>query len=127
MDDPIQLCLLCEELGFIGGRWLMDVVMNIAVTDMAERVWPNTRHPSFDRGVCAGDESRDFAHRYGDIVLNAGAFEFLRLDQAFANAPEIARLRAAFGDNAVLDEPGFHTVRKETLQRLEQPALRLAR
>src|SRR5262249_9134781 len=115
------------ERGFVEAGGLMDVVVDIAVADMAERIRSDARHPFFDRGMGPGNERRDLAHRYRDIVLDARALEFLCFDEAFADAPEFTRLRAAFSDNAVFDKTGFHAVGEEALQRLEQPALCFAR
>src|SRR6185503_16860961 len=101
MDDAVELLAPGEKHFGVGALGLVDVVVDVSVTDMAEGVRANAGKPLRDRVVRVLDEVRYPAHRHRDIVLDAAAFVFLRLDQAFADAPEIARLGAARGDDAV--------------------------
>src|SRR5215469_5024937 len=84
VDDAVELLAPLQEHLGVGGDGLVDVVVDVAVADMAERVGPDAGQALGDRLVRELDEVRDLAHRHRDVVLVAAAFVLLRLDHAFA-------------------------------------------
>ena len=83
---------------------LRDVVVHVAVAEVAERHGPRARAHALDYRVRQAQELRDQRHRHRDVVLDAAAFALLRFRCRLAQAPEALRLRQRARDHAVADE-----------------------
>ena len=104
MDDLIHRFPLVEIGGGIGADRLGQVEVDIAIADMTERHRTDTGHRPCDGVAGARDEIRHPADRYGNIVLDRAAFEFLRLDDRLANEPEGGAFGLALGQGRVDDQ-----------------------
>src|SRR5215831_16086544 len=75
---------------FVVGHILrpIEIEMNVAVADMAERNDTNAGQGLRDRGNRLLDEGGHTRHGDGDVVLDAGARELLQFDHRFAYEPQ---------------------------------------
>src|SRR5262249_21008484 len=127
VDDVVELGPALEELGRIGAGRLAQVVMDVAVADVTEGEGTYAGQLGGDGGGRAGDEVGDATDRHRDIVLDAAALIFLAFDHGLADAPELARLRRAGGNDAVFYQVAGQRLRQELLERAAQPAIALTR
>src|SRR6516162_2944997 len=127
VDDAVELGPPRHEDLVVAPHRPAQIQMHISVADMAEGEGTDARESTLDGGDYLDDEIGDAAHRHGDVMLDAGAFVFLSLHHAFADAPEIARLARARGNDAVRHQRCRHRLFEERRKRRAGAALILAR
>src|SRR5262249_36441853 len=93
-----------QECVFVDANWLADIVMNVAVADMAERNGAHAWNEFCHRGVRQFKKLRHCSDRHRYVVLDRPALRLLHLGQHLPNAPESLRLVEALGDGRVLDK-----------------------
>ena len=89
----------------VGAVRLGDVVVDVAVAEMAE--WQRARagNQRGDRGVGLLDEGGHRRDRHRDVVLDRAAGVALDFAELLADAPERLRLFETVGDGGVADQP----------------------
>ena len=104
VDDGICLVPARQKGLLVGADRLRDVVVNVAVAQMAEGHRPGARHGL--RNGCArrGDEVRHARDGHRDIVLDRAAFQLLHVGHQFAQAPEISGLLERACQRGVFDQ-----------------------
>ena len=105
VDQAIQHLTAIEELGRVGAGRLAQVVVQVPVTQMAERHRPDTRHGLADGRICRSQKLCHARHRNRYIVLDTAALMLLGLGNAVAHAPESIPLRLAGGYRTIADQP----------------------
>ena len=95
VDDAVDRLALGHQ------RLRADVVVDVAVADVAEGIGPHLREARRELRADALDELRGLRHRHRDVVLHVGE---LRLGHGLADAPERPRLLAALREQ--LDRGG---------------------
>src|SRR5205823_7729264 len=105
VDDPVHLLPAREIGGLVHAGRLAQVEMDVAVPDMPERNRADAGNGARHGRARLDDEIGDAAYRYRDVVLDAAALVALCLGHAVADAPELAGLRGAGGDDAIDDQP----------------------
>ena len=85
---------------------LADIVVDIAVAEMAEGDGPGAGDHQLHELVGPVDEFRHSASRDGHVMLDAAAFVLLHLAHHLAKLPEFARLLGGLRQNRVLDLAG---------------------
>src|SRR5258707_11074629 len=88
MDGLVHFVPPGEERLRVGADRLADVVMNVAVAEMAERHRPAARDQRFDGLAGVMQEIRNRGDRDRDVVLDRAAFALLRLGENLAQMPE---------------------------------------
>src|SRR5690606_21310114 len=82
----------CEEFGGICADRLAQVEVQIAVAQMSVRQNATVRSDGLEQPSRFGDEAWQLARRYGDVVLDAGAFLPLCFRDRLAQSPEVFTL-----------------------------------
>ena len=90
--DRVDLVPARQEVRGVAADRLADIVMDIAVAEMAERHRPRARDQLHHRGIGLRDEGGHGGDRHRDVVLDRAAFRLLRRRHLVAQLPE--RLRA---------------------------------
>src|SRR4051812_2076979 len=121
VDGVVHLVPTLEVLGFVGADRLGDVVVNVAVADVAEWHWPAAGNELARRGVAFLDERRDVGDRHRDVVLDRAALAALHLAEQLADAPERPGLLDAFADGGVEHQALLQPRGQNLLHRLAQP------
>src|SRR5262249_28765350 len=109
-----------EELLLIGADRLIDIVVNVAIAEMAEGQRPRPGNERGHRSVGVTDESRRGGDRDGNIVLDRAAGEALHLAEHFAYAPKRLALFDAVGDGGVAYEPALQPLGEHRFEHLTQ-------
>ena len=105
-----------DEFGVGLGIGARQVVMQVAVADVAKADDAHLRKCGKQGGIGARDEFGDARDRHGDVVLDRDALDLLRLGNILAQGPQRGRLRLAGSDRRVSDD----AVLGRALQRLFQ-------
>ena len=101
-----------QEFRLVGADRLGDVVVDVAVAEMAERHRPRAGDQlSTTAAFASRDESRHRGDRHRDVVLDRAAVVLLRLAEVLADAPERLRLVEALGDGGVVDQTALDAAR----------------
>ncbi|WKT97695.1 alpha-amylase family glycosyl hydrolase [Micromonospora soli] len=116
VDDPSEVSRARLEFGVAAALGFAEVVVQVAVADVAVRHDPDARDQLPECPVGAGQERRDAADRHADVVLEAGAFMVLRFRDAFAQRPEGSGLCRAGGDDRVRHHPRPDRVAQRRLE-----------
>src|SRR5262245_12283125 len=123
VHDPAERQPTRQE--FIVGHILrpVEIEMDVAVADMAERNDADAGQGLRDRGDRLLDEGGHARHGDGDVVLDAGARKLLQFDHRLAYEPQPARLLLAPGNRRVGDDSGLERVGDGGFERGAQAAL----
>ena len=109
----VQRLPIRQEHGPLHARRLADIVVDIAVAEMAERYRARARDHQLDQPIGAGHELRHPGHGHGDVVLDAAAFFLLHLAHQLAQAPQRLALRQRRGDDRVGDLARLETLAEQ--------------
>ncbi|MNG11401.1 hypothetical protein D3C84_949430 [compost metagenome] len=101
MHQPAQ----CRVMGHVRFdrriQGVSDVVMQVAIAQMAEGVMTNTGEMNLQQRISVGDKIHDPGNRHRDVVLHVTAGSLLRLAHVFSQQPQCFALREAFGDQCI--------------------------
>ena len=104
-----------EELRLVRPHRLGNIVMDVAVAQMAEGADTGARDGSKNRLFRRRHELRYSGNRDGDIVLDGAALRLLRIRHALAHVPQCLTLGFGGGDHGILDQPGLKTTLQQQL------------
>ena len=86
-DGGVERLPIAQEDRAIHAGRLADIVVDVAVAEMAERHRPRAGDHQLDKLIGARDELRHPRHRHGDVVLDGAAFVLLHLAHQLAQPP----------------------------------------
>src|SRR5690606_4555165 len=109
-----------QVLGPVHAYRLGDVVVDVAVADMAERAGTGTGDRLLDHRIRLLDEIGYAGDGNGDIVLDAAAFRYLRLDDRLADPPEVLHLLLALGDHRIQHQAFLDRLGERLLHQLAE-------
>ena len=99
LDGVRQFLPSRQELGLGHVDQLGDVVVDVAVAEMADRQRPRL---GTDRRLGAGNKGGDGGDRHRDVVLDIAAFALLCEREGVAQPPEVAGLRQRAGERGII-------------------------
>src|SRR5204863_3122574 len=109
-----------EERRLVGIDWLRNVVVDVAVAELAE--WEGTRAANelCDRSVGLADKRRHVCDRHRDVMLDRAADLALHLAEHFADAPEGFGLLERIRDCGVRHDAALDAFGEDRLHRVAQ-------
>src|SRR5690606_25568335 len=120
VNRVIELAPARQVLGPVHAYRLGDVVVDVAVADMAERAGTGTGDRLLDHRIRLLDEIGYAGDGNGDIVLDAAAFRYLRLDDRLADPPEVLHLLLALGDHRIQHQAFLDRLGERLLHQLAE-------
>jgi hypothetical protein len=99
-----------QEIGGVAADRLADIVVDVAVAEMAERHRPRARNQLDHGGIGFRDEIGHGGDRHRDVVLDRAAFRLLRRRHFVAQLPERLALAQIRRDHGVVDDAVFHAL-----------------
>jgi len=120
MDGIVHFVPPGEERLRVGADRLADVVMNVAVAEMAERHRPAARDQRFDGLAGVMQEIRHRSDRDRDVVLDRAAFSLLRHRENLAQMPEGTAMLDTVGNCRIVHQTALHCGFQRLLERRPQ-------
>src|SRR6266480_6227870 len=99
----IDLVPARKKIRRVAANGLADIIMDIAVAEMAERHRPRARYQLYYRGIGLFDEIRHRGDRHRNVVLDRAAFWLLRSGHFIAQLPERHTLAEVCRNHGVID------------------------
>ena len=106
-----------HEVGCVAADGLADIVVDVAVAEMAERHRTRARNEFHHRRIGFLDEGGHGGDRHRDVVLDRTAFRLLRGRHFIAEFPEPRALGKIRRDHRVVDDAFLHALGEDGFQR----------
>ncbi len=117
MNTVVQLVPTRKKGFLVSAYRLRNVVMQVAVADMAEANDARTGNHFQRRSIGFVDEGGDGCDGHGYIVLDRATFRLLCPGHFLAHFPEGLRLRNAFADGRILNNVALEGFGQDRFQR----------
>ena len=115
VDDAMEFLRAVQECRPVRVHGLGEIVMNVAVSNMAKGAETDPGHYRRERGVRLLDELRRPGNRHRNVVLDARAFAGLGFGNTLPETPERQGPAFVFGEDGVRYSAGFQRAAEDML------------